>query len=161
MFLSEYNLKHDFYVFIPYVCFTLLLCCWLTIGFVLILAEDDYKKWSKHWYFINLYLCVFYIVLCLIIFFSYLITLLYLILDANGPTIVTTIVPLGPGPTHTICPHCHAEIDTSTKTEPGMIAYISGVIIALLGYNYKEYSDYTLHHAYVYSWMKSFFFPSY
>jgi len=53
--------------------------------------------------------------------------------DANGPTIVTTIVPLGPQSTHTICPHCHAEIDTTTKTEPGMIAYISGVIIALLG----------------------------
>ncbi|KAK0088571.1 hypothetical protein PV325_011491 [Microctonus aethiopoides] len=52
---------------------------------------------------------------------------------ATGPTIVTTIVPLGPGPTHTICPHCHAEIETATKTEPGMIAYISGVVIALLG----------------------------
>lgn len=56
-----------------------------------------------------------------------------LLLDATGPTIVTTIVPLGPGPTHTICPHCHAEIETATKTEPGMIAYISGVVIALLG----------------------------
>ncbi|XP_003704704.1 LITAF domain-containing protein [Megachile rotundata] len=51
----------------------------------------------------------------------------------NGPTIVTTIVALGPGSTHTICPHCHAEIDTTTKTEPGLIAYISGVVIALMG----------------------------
>ncbi|XP_076244953.1 LITAF domain-containing protein [Calliopsis andreniformis] len=51
----------------------------------------------------------------------------------NGPTFVTTIVPLGPGSTHTVCPHCHAEIDTTTKTEPGMIAYISGVVIALMG----------------------------
>lgn len=51
----------------------------------------------------------------------------------SGPTIVTTIVPLGPGSTHTICPQCHAEIDTTTKTEPGMIAYISGVVIALMG----------------------------
>lgn len=51
----------------------------------------------------------------------------------QGPTIVTTIVPLGPGSTHTICPHCHAEIESTTKTEPGMIAYISGVVIALLG----------------------------
>lgn len=58
----------------------------------------------------------------------------FFFLDANGPTIVTTIVPLGSGPTHTICPQCHSEIDTATKTEPGMIAYISGVVIALLGY---------------------------
>lgn len=43
-------------------------------------------------------------------------------------------MPLGPGATHTICPHCYAEIDTATRTEPGMIAYISGFIIALLGY---------------------------
>ncbi|XP_053995032.1 LITAF domain-containing protein [Hylaeus anthracinus] len=52
---------------------------------------------------------------------------------SGGPTIVTTIVPLGPESTRTICPHCHAEIDTTTKTEPGMIAYISGVVIALMG----------------------------
>lgn len=52
---------------------------------------------------------------------------------ANGPTIVTTIVQLGSGATHTICPHCHGEIDTIARTEPGMIAYISGVVIALLG----------------------------
>ncbi|XP_060832598.1 cell death-inducing p53-target protein 1 [Bombus pascuorum] len=51
----------------------------------------------------------------------------------TGTTIVTTIVPLGPGSTHTICSYCHAEIDTTTKTEPGMIAYISGVVIALMG----------------------------
>lgn len=58
----------------------------------------------------------------------------WLLLDVGGPAIVTTIVPLGPGSTHTICPHCYSEIDTSTRTEPGMIAYISGFIIALLGY---------------------------
>ncbi|XP_046734417.1 LITAF domain-containing protein [Diprion similis] len=52
---------------------------------------------------------------------------------AGGPTIVTTVVPVGPHPTHMICPQCGTEIDTATKTEPGMIAYISGVIIALLG----------------------------
>lgn len=51
----------------------------------------------------------------------------------NGPTILTTVVPVGPQSTHMICPHCLAEIETSTKTEPGMIAYISGVVIALLG----------------------------
>lgn len=51
-----------------------------------------------------------------------------------GPAIVTTVVPVGPQPTHTICPSCHAEIDTKTKTEPGIIAYISGIVIALVGW---------------------------
>ncbi|XP_021955091.1 LITAF domain-containing protein isoform X2 [Folsomia candida] len=50
-----------------------------------------------------------------------------------GPTIVTTIIPIGPRSTHMVCPHCHCEILTSTQTTPGMIAYISGAIIALLG----------------------------
>lgn len=57
----------------------------------------------------------------------------FLIPVGGGPQIVTTVVPLGSQPTHMICPHCYAEIDTATKTEPGLIAYISGVIIALLG----------------------------
>lgn len=65
--------------------------------------------------------------------YIYYFLLCYHFIDANGPTIVTTIVPVGPHSTHTICPHCHAEIDTTTKTEPGMIAYVSGIIIALLG----------------------------
>lgn len=65
--------------------------------------------------------------------YTYYFLLCYHFVDANGPTIVTTIVPVGPHSTHTICPHCHAEIDTTTKTEPGMIAYVSGIIIALLG----------------------------
>uniref|UniRef100_A0A6P7FYC0 Uncharacterized protein LOC114335456 n=1 Tax=Diabrotica virgifera virgifera TaxID=50390 RepID=A0A6P7FYC0_DIAVI len=43
----------------------------------------------------------------------------------KGPEIVTTVVPVGPNPTHMICPHCHAEIDTTTKRSPGCIAYIS------------------------------------
>ncbi|XP_044732931.1 LITAF domain-containing protein [Chrysoperla carnea] len=50
-----------------------------------------------------------------------------------GPQILTTVVPVGPQPTHMICPHCHAEVDTTTRTEPGVIAYISSVVIALLG----------------------------
>lgn len=51
-----------------------------------------------------------------------------------GPTrIVTTVVPIGPHPTHMICPSCHSEMDTSTRTEPGLIAYISGFVIAMLG----------------------------
>ncbi|XP_025832521.1 cell death-inducing p53-target protein 1 isoform X2 [Agrilus planipennis] len=51
----------------------------------------------------------------------------------SGPEILTTVVPLGPNATHMICPHCHAEIDTTTKTQPGLIAYISGLIICLTG----------------------------
>lgn len=47
--------------------------------------------------------------------------------------IVTTVVPIGPHPTHMICPNCHSEMDTSTRTEPGLIAYISGFVIAMLG----------------------------
>lgn len=47
--------------------------------------------------------------------------------------IVTTVVPIGSHPTHMICPSCHAEIDSSTRTEPGLIAYISGFVIAMLG----------------------------
>jgi hypothetical protein len=52
---------------------------------------------------------------------------------SGGPTIVTTVVPLGPHPTHMICPYCQAEIVTATKKRPGLIAYISCVLIALFG----------------------------
>lgn len=48
-------------------------------------------------------------------------------------TIVTTVVPIGPQTTHMICPNCHAEINTATKSSPGLIAYVSGLIIAMLG----------------------------
>lgn len=48
-------------------------------------------------------------------------------------TIVTTVVPIGPQTTHMICPQCHAEINTTTKSSPGLIAYVSGLIIAMLG----------------------------
>ncbi|CAG9800593.1 LITAF domain-containing protein [Chironomus tepperi] len=47
--------------------------------------------------------------------------------------IVTTIVPLGPHSTHTVCPSCGSEINTKTTTQPGLMAYISGFIIALCG----------------------------
>ncbi|XP_076046959.1 LITAF domain-containing protein isoform X10 [Oratosquilla oratoria] len=54
--------------------------------------------------------------------------------SSGVPTaIVTTVVPLGPQSTHMICPHCHAEVDTATKSEPSLIAYLSGFVIALLG----------------------------
>ncbi|XP_064092254.1 lipopolysaccharide-induced tumor necrosis factor-alpha factor homolog isoform X2 [Macrobrachium nipponense] len=52
----------------------------------------------------------------------------------TAPTaIVTTVVPLGSQSTHMICPHCHAEIDTATKTSPSMVAWLSGFIICILG----------------------------
>lgn len=53
--------------------------------------------------------------------------------QSNGTTIVTTVVPIGPTSTHTICPRCQSEINTTTNTQPGLIAYISGFIICLLG----------------------------
>lgn len=49
-------------------------------------------------------------------------------------TIVTTVVPISRTSTHMICPSCHAEIETTTRTEPGMIAYLSGFLIALFGW---------------------------
>ncbi|XP_054276275.1 LITAF domain-containing protein-like [Macrosteles quadrilineatus] len=54
--------------------------------------------------------------------------------QAQGPVIMTTVVPVGSQPTHMICPHCYSEITTKTKTEPGLIAYISGTLIALFGF---------------------------
>ncbi|KAJ3629436.1 hypothetical protein MTP99_013829 [Tenebrio molitor] len=51
----------------------------------------------------------------------------------KGPSIVTTVVPVGPDSTHMICPHCHAEIDTTTDTKPGNIAYIAAALICLMG----------------------------
>lgn len=33
-----------------------------------------------------------------------------------------------------ICPHCHAEVDTTTKTSPSVVAWLSGFIICILGY---------------------------
>nr|CAH0109095.1 unnamed protein product [Daphnia galeata] len=42
------------------------------------------------------------------------------------PIIVTTVIP--------VCPHCHAEIDTSVRTEPGLIAWLSGGLLVLFGY---------------------------
>ena len=38
-----------------------------------------------------------------------------------GPQIVTTIIPVGPRATHMVCPHCHAEILSETRSTPGKI----------------------------------------
>jgi len=53
---------------------------------------------------------------------------------AGQPIIVTTVVPVGPGVTHMVCPHCHAEIDTAVRTEPGLLAWLSGGLLLLMGY---------------------------
>nr|XP_045583330.1 uncharacterized protein LOC123746101 isoform X1 [Procambarus clarkii] len=54
--------------------------------------------------------------------------------NTGAPTaVVTTVVPLGSQSTHMICPHCHAEVDTATKTSPSMVAWLSGFIICILG----------------------------
>lgn len=53
------------------------------------------------------------------------------------PPLVTTVVPLGSNSTRMICPHCGFQISTVTKTQPGLMAYISGALIALLGYEIK------------------------
>ncbi|XP_047478158.1 LITAF domain-containing protein-like isoform X1 [Penaeus indicus] len=55
-------------------------------------------------------------------------------MQVAAPTaIVTTVVPLGSQSTHMICPHCHSEIDTATKTSPSVVAWLSGFIICILG----------------------------
>lgn len=51
----------------------------------------------------------------------------------NAPVIVTTVVPVGDQSTHMICPHCCSEITTITQMKPGIVAYISGIIIAMMG----------------------------
>ncbi|XP_042885768.1 lipopolysaccharide-induced tumor necrosis factor-alpha factor homolog isoform X3 [Penaeus japonicus] len=53
--------------------------------------------------------------------------------NAAPTAIVTTVVPLGSQSTHMICPHCHSEIDTATKTSPSVVAWLSGCIICILG----------------------------
>ncbi|XP_045112674.1 lipopolysaccharide-induced tumor necrosis factor-alpha factor homolog isoform X1 [Portunus trituberculatus] len=54
--------------------------------------------------------------------------------SAGAPTtVVTTVVPLGSQSTHMICPHCRAEVDTTTKTSPSVVAWLSGFIICILG----------------------------
>lgn len=47
--------------------------------------------------------------------------------------IVTTVIPLGPHSTHTICPSCGCEVNTRTRSSPGLIAYVSGFLIAVFG----------------------------
>ena len=53
---------------------------------------------------------------------------------APGPVIITTVVPVGPTPVHTVCPHCYTQIDTSIKSTPSQKAWISGILLFLCGY---------------------------
>ena len=48
-------------------------------------------------------------------------------------TVVQTVPYTGPNPTHMVCPHCHAEIDTSVRTSPSNTAWVAGLLIALFG----------------------------
>jgi len=50
-----------------------------------------------------------------------------------APVVVTTVVPLGSRPIQMICPHCRAEVRTNTEKRPGLIAFISGAVLAMLG----------------------------
>lgn len=47
--------------------------------------------------------------------------------------IITTVVPLGLDPCHMICPHCQKEMETKTHRAPKLAAYLSGLLICLLG----------------------------
>lgn len=51
----------------------------------------------------------------------------------TGQRIMTTVVPIGPHSTHMVCPSCHSEINTKTRSSPGLIAYVSGFLIAVFG----------------------------
>lgn len=59
---------------------------------------------------------------------------LLFIIAVRGPVIMTTVVPVGSESTHMVCPCCRAEIDTSTRTEPGLLAWVSGGLLLLFGY---------------------------
>lgn len=47
--------------------------------------------------------------------------------------IVTHVVTIGPHSTHMICPSCHGDINSKTRSSPGLIAWVSGFLIALFG----------------------------
>lgn len=47
--------------------------------------------------------------------------------------IITTVVRLGLEPTHMICPNCHKEMETKTHRAPKIRAYLTGLLICLLG----------------------------
>uniref|UniRef100_A0A336KRY7 CSON002283 protein n=1 Tax=Culicoides sonorensis TaxID=179676 RepID=A0A336KRY7_CULSO len=47
--------------------------------------------------------------------------------------IVTHVVTIGPHSTHMICPSCHGDINSKVRSSPGLIAWVSGFLIALFG----------------------------
>lgn len=47
--------------------------------------------------------------------------------------IVTRVVTLGPHSTHMTCPSCNSDVNTKVKSSPGVVAWVSGFLIALFG----------------------------
>lgn len=47
--------------------------------------------------------------------------------------IVTTVVTIGPHSSHMVCPICHANINSRTRSSPGLVAWVTGFLLALFG----------------------------
>lgn len=47
---------------------------------------------------------------------------------------IVSIPHVGPEPLVATCPNCGLNIETVTRTEPGLIAYLSGALIFLFGF---------------------------
>ncbi|XP_037088152.1 lipopolysaccharide-induced tumor necrosis factor-alpha factor homolog [Pollicipes pollicipes] len=54
-------------------------------------------------------------------------------LQAAPPAQTHLVTVAGPNPAHMMCPHCHAEIETSVRSSPSTTAWIAGLLIALFG----------------------------
>jgi len=49
------------------------------------------------------------------------------------PVAMVPTVMAGSHPMHMMCPHCHAEVDSSVRASPSSTAWIAGLLIALFG----------------------------
>jgi len=47
--------------------------------------------------------------------------------------VITRVVTLGPHSTHMTCPSCSANVNTKVRSTPGVVAWLSGFLIALFG----------------------------
>lgn len=47
--------------------------------------------------------------------------------------VVTHVATLGPHSTLMSCPSCHADVNTKVRSAPGVIAWVSGFLIAFFG----------------------------
>lgn len=52
---------------------------------------------------------------------------------APQPFIMTSVIPVGPRNTRMVCPSCHSTIVTKVKSSPGVKAWISGLVLAMVG----------------------------